>query len=108
MAARPLRRRMTRWSAQSRRNWRKGFSACRTDEKYGDRRDDEGCAEEEVKLRRQPAVIEQRAACERREYCSKAADADRPPHAGGSHGSGVERRPDGIEAGHRRVRDDAE
>jgi hypothetical protein len=37
-------------------------SASRTDEKDGDRRDDKGCAEEEVKLRRQPAAIKQRAA----------------------------------------------
>src|SRR6266404_222826 len=83
-------------------------SASRTDEKDGDRRDDKGCAEEEVKLCRQPAAIKQRAARERRKYCSKAADADRPPHAGGSHRSRIERWPDGIEARHRRVRDDAE
>src|ERR1700722_777601 len=82
--------------------------ARRTDDKDGDGRDHKGCAEKEVKLRWQPAAIKQRAARERREYCSKAADADRPPHAGGSYCSRVERWPDGLPARHRRVRDDAE
>jgi hypothetical protein len=83
-------------------------SAGGTDEEDGDRRDDKGRAEEVVKLRRQPAAIEQGAARKRRKYRAKAADADRPPHAGGSHRSRIQRWPDGIEARHRRVRDDAE
>src|SRR5580658_7425284 len=82
--------------------------ASRTDKKDGDRGHEKGRAEEEVKLRRQPAAIEQRAARERRKYSSKAADADRPPHAGGAHRCRIERRPDGIQARHRRVCDDTE
>src|SRR6202042_1191765 len=85
-----------------------GRSASRTDEKDGRRRDDKGDTEEKVELRRQPAAIEERAARERREYGSEAADADRPPHARGAHRGRVERRPDGVETHHRRVRDDAE
>ena len=85
-----------------------GTSASRTDEKDGERGDDKGRAEKEVKLRRQPAAIQQRAARERRKDCSEAADADRPPHAGGTHCSRIEWWSDGIEPRHRRVRDDAE
>jgi len=82
--------------------------AIRTDEKDGGCRDDKGRAEEEVKLRRQPAAIQQRAARQRRKYCSKAANADGLTHAGGSHCGRIKWSANGIEASHRRIRDNAE